>query len=884
MKCIIMAGGFGTRLRPLTNNLPKPMVPMAGRPMIEHIVELVSSHGFKDLTTLLYFQPESIVDCLGTGKKFGSEVSIEYVSPTSDLGTAGSVANAMRLKRAEKTKKTTSGEPTLVISGDVLTDIDLAKALAFHKKKKSLATIILTRVPDPLSFGIVITEKTGQINRFLEKPSWGEVFSDTINTGIYILDDKVLDFIPKEGEFDFSNDLFPLLLNKKKALYGYVADGYWKDVGSLQEYRQANMDILRGRVSVGILGERVLKKKAKGKNKASLGEKASHDEKKSLGESEVEENTGSGIWIGDGAKVDYTAKMEGSVIIGAGSVIESGARVENSVIGDNCLVSEGTNIVDSVIWDNVGIGRSASLQENVVGDSTTIKEGAYLGVGVVVSDHCRIGKNSTVKANVKVWPHKEVDDDATLASSLIWGQKWGRKVFSTYGVTGLANIELSPEFAAKLGAAYGASLPKGSYVSTSRDLHKTSRMLNRAVMTGILSTGVNVHDYGVTPMPVVRYLSKGGIEIGGIHTRRSPFDATLIDLKFFDDSGLDLHPGQEKTIEKLFFREDFIRAPIEETGEIVFPVHAMETYQNGFMNSIDAEVIKKAGFRIIVDYSHGSSSKVLPSILGKLNCECIALNANLDPGRVTRSADEFENSLKQLSSIVRSLGADMGFLLDAGGEKIFLVDETGGIIDGSTSLDIITLLALKTAKRAKKKGRLAVPVTASRAVEELASSYGYEVLRTKTTPRGIMEAAIADDTFFVGEETGGFIFPEFQPVFDGIFALAKTLEMLAREKTLPHRLLREIPPSFMVKEEVPCKWESKGMIMRRLAEDSQKKKTVLIDGIRINFGDDWLIAYPSQSHSYFHVVAEASTGERAKELASIYAEKIRGWQVKEKTI
>ena len=834
MKCVIMAGGFGTRLRPLTNNLPKPMVPMANKPIIGHIIDLLKAHSLTDLTALLYFQPEAIVNYLGDGSHLG--VKIRYVSPTVDLGTAGSVANALR-----RHKKGAA----LVISGDVLTDIDLTSAIEFHRKKKAMATLVLTRVENPLAFGIVITDESGRIVRFLEKPGWGEVFSDTINTGIYILENRVLDYVPKDTEFDFSNDLFPLLLEKGEPLYGYIADGYWKDVGSLEEYRLANMDILQGKVNVDIPGEEVGRK---------------------------------GVWTGENTRIDFTAELEGSVVVGRDCRVESGARIVNSVIGDNTVIEEGAAIIDSVLWSDLRIGRGASLQENIVGNATEICEGAHLGEGVVVSDHCRIGRNSSVRANVKVWPHKEVDDEATLASSLIWGQKWSKNIFSTYGVTGLANVELSPEFAAKLGAAYGASLKKGSVVSTSRDAHKTSRMINRAIMTGILSTGVNVHDYGVTPMPVVRFLARGGSEIGGVHTRRSPFDTQLLDMKFFDNSGLDLHPGMEKTIEKLFFREDFRRATLEDTGELAFPVHAFEAYHDGFVAAIDTDAIQKAHFKVVLDYSFGSSSRIFPSILGRLKCDVIALNANIDGTRTTVTAAEFQRSLNQLSTIVRSLKADAGFLLDAGGEKVFLVDDTGGIIDGQTALNLVTLLTLKTGKREKKKGTIAVPVTASRAIERMAKAYGFKTTRTKTSSRGLMEAATGKDVLFVGEDTGGFIFPGFQPVYDGMYAIVKILEMLAKEATPMHGLLREIPPSIMIKELVPCPWEQKGMIMRRLAEDSRGKKTTLIDGIKINFGRDWIIAYPSQTRSYFHIVAEASTEDKAKKLAARYVGKIKGWQ------
>ena len=574
MKSVIMAGGFGTRLRPLTNNLPKPMVAMANRPMIVHIIELLKNHSITDITALLFFQPEMITAHLGNGKDLG--VNIDYITANVDLGTAGSVGLAMR--RWEGEDKT-----TLVISGDVLTDIDINKALEFHGKSKAIATIVLTRVDNPLSFGIVITDKDGRIIRFLEKPGWGEVFSDTINTGIYILEKEVLEYIPQDKEFDFSKDLFPRLLADGKPLYGYVTEGYWKDVGSLEEYRAANMDILSGRVNVRIPGEKINDRR---------------------------------IWIDSGSRIDFTAKLEGTVIIGDNCSVAADARIVNSIIGSGTVVEEGATIIDSVLWDNVKVGRLAVMQESVVSSSTEIGIGAHLAEGVIISDHCSIGRGATIKANVKVWPRKTVEDEATLASSLIWGEKWSRHIFSTYGVTGLANIEITPEFAAKLGAAYGASLPKGSFVSTSRDAHKTSRMINRAVMTGILSSGVNVYDYGVTPMPVCRFLARGGLEIGGIHTRRSPFESQVLDMKFFDNKGLDLHPGYEKSVERLFFREDFARMPMDETGEMSFPIHGFERYQNGFMSTVDAGVIKKAAFKLVLDYPT-ALHRIFPSILGR---------------------------------------------------------------------------------------------------------------------------------------------------------------------------------------------------------------------------------------------------------------------------
>ncbi|HQJ75934.1 MAG TPA: nucleotidyltransferase family protein, partial [Bacteroidota bacterium] len=240
MKAVIMAGGFGTRLRPLTVDLPKPMAPMVNKPMMHRIVDLLKKHNITELIVLLYFQPEIITNYFGDGSKFG--VKIKYIQAEADYGTAGAVRLAYDDLK----------ERFLIISGDVLTDFDLTDAVSFHHERKSQATIVLTRTKNPLQYGVVITKDDGKISRFLEKPTWGEVFSDTINTGIYILEPEILDKIPYKQEFDFSKNLFPLLLKENSALYGYIAEGYWRDVGNLNEYLDAHIDCLSGNVEIDI--------------------------------------------------------------------------------------------------------------------------------------------------------------------------------------------------------------------------------------------------------------------------------------------------------------------------------------------------------------------------------------------------------------------------------------------------------------------------------------------------------------------------------------------------------------------------------------------------------------------------------------------------------
>lgn len=831
MKAVVMAGGFGTRLRPLTEKLPKPMAYVANRPMMEHVVRLLAREGISDLEVLLYFHPDKIMSYFGDGSPWG--VRIHYSGAEADFGTAGAVKNAE--SRIDGT--------FLVISADIITDFDLSRAIDFHRERNAAATIVLTRVANPLQYGIVITEEDGRIVRFLEKPSWGEVFSDTINTGIYILEPEVLALIPPGKSFDFSKNLFPAMLARGDRLLGYVADGYWKDVGNLDEYLNVHLDILAGKVRIDFDGKKV----------------------------------GSGnVWIGENTRVDYTSDLR-NVVLGRDCVVGAGVAAENAVLGDGCVVEDGAVIQSTVVWPRTKINKGVRLLENIIGSDCEIRGRAFLAERAVVGDHCRIGTEAVVKANVKVWPHKEVEDGAVLSSSLIWGEKWARSLFGAYGIYGLANHEISPEFAAKLGAAYAATFGKKVVLSTSRDSHKTSRMINRAIMTGMLSVGVDVHDYGVTPLPVVRYLARSHREEkGGVHARKSPFNPAFVDLKFFDETGLNLPMSGEKSIEQLFFREDFVRADSEETGEISFPVGGFDTYVDGFIKSLDVKAVRERGFNIVIDYSYGSSSLIFPRIVGRLGVEAVALNANLDAARITKTQEEFDKGLRHLTAIARSLSADLGVMLDTGGEKIFLADEKGEILPDWVALQVVSLLIC----RLHKAGRLGVPVNASRNIEKIAARYGMEVVRTRTLPRSLMETAAQDGVRFVGDDSGGYVFPAFQPAFDGMFAIVKVMEMLALEGRSLSDLLREIPPTALVQRKIPCAWEHKGALMRMLATHAKGKPSQFIDGVKIFHGEDWVLIYPSQDEAYFHLCVESDDRRVTEETAAHYTDLFSSWAQK----
>ncbi len=832
MKAVIMAGGFGTRMRPLTINLPKPMIPMVNRPIMEIIVELLKKHKLTDLISVVFYQPEVITEYFKDGKEFG--IQMAYKAAESDLGTAGSVKNCQSMIGKER---------FVVISGDVLTDFDLSAAIKFHEQNKAKATMILTRVENPLAFGVVITSKDGKIERFLEKPTWGEVFSDTVNTGIYILEPEVLDLIPEKSEFDFSKNLFPLMLKEGMPLYGYIAQGYWADIGNLDQYRWAHQDVFAGKVNIQIPG--------------------SPDKK-----------DGKVLWTGAKCHVDPTAQLSGTVVLGDNCNIGKGAKVINSVLGDGCQVEEGAVLTNAILWRNVSIGAEAEVRECVISSGTDVHEKADIFEGAIISDNCTIGKKAIIKAGVKVWPNKVIEDGAQLATSLIWGDKWAKSIFGQHGVTGMAGIDITPEFAAKLGAAYGASLPKGSTVVTARDIHKTSRMINRALISGILSSGVNVHDLQEMPISVARYAVPKLSDAGGLHTRKSPFDKQFVDIKFFDGRGLALSSGKEKGIENLFYREDFRRATMEETGELVFPHRMLEFYHEGFLEALKVKEVAEYKPKVIIDYAFSAAAPIFPSLLGKLGCDVVGLNAYMDETKLTKSQDEFQAGLKQLSDIVPTLKANFGVMFDSGAEKIFVVDEKGHLLHGTELLALFSLYAYHQ----KKGAKTVVPVNGSQILDDLAKANGGTVHRTRINYYSLMEAATQKDVAFVGESDGGFIFPTFAPFMDAMMSTAKLMEFIATEGKPISYYLAQIPQKYQVSEKVPCSWELKGTIMRHLIEDTANEKRDLIDGVKISQNGSVIMILPDADMALFHVSAEAENEKKAQDLVTHYVSKIKKWQ------
>ena len=826
MKAVVMAGGEGTRLRPLTSNQPKPMVPIVGKPCMEHILELLRDHGLEQVIVTLAFLPQAIRGYFGTGETLGME--IEYSVEETPLGTAGSVRLAS--DRLDET--------FLVISGDALCDFDLSALIRFHQEKGAAATIGLKSVENPLEFGIVVTDEDGRIERFLEKPSWSQVFSDTINTGVYVLEPEVLRHIPEGRPFDFSKELFPLLLEMGRPMYGYVMDGYWQDIGNLDQYRQANFDALDEHVRLRIPGIRLR----------------------------------GNIWVGEGVDLADLEKVERPAYIGNYCRVAPDAVVgEYSVLGSSVTLREGARTTRSVIDASSHIGRSALVEGAILGRSCDIRAHARIHDGVAIGDEVVIGSESVVMPGVRIYPYKEVESGAHLYESLIWESRATSHLFTRDGVTGLVNVDLTPETAVRLAEALGTALKRGARVVDSRESSSACRMIKRIMISGLNSTGVDVSDLRVLPSAVARHLLKTESYEIGFHVGVSHADPEVVTIRFFEQPGVQLSSGQEKEIEKNFVRRELRLVGAGDVGLVDYPARVRENYAQDLMRSLDGDVITGRHFRIVVDYGYSAASYVLPLVLGPLQVEAIAAHG-FSGGSGGEAGLSTEELLGQTRKLVGAVGADLGVVFDRAGERMFLVDERAEEVPADQTL----LLFLRLLGESGRHGKVAVPITATSHVDRLAEAAGLEVVRTPHSLASLTRAAAEEGVVFAGAVGGGYVFPQFLPAYDAVASLCHLLELLAPIGRPLSELVADLPVPALVHETLPCPWSMKGTVMRVVTEQLKGRELDLTDGIKMFDERGWAHVLPDPDEPLVHVFAEGDEAEVSEELAAELRELVEG--------
>lgn len=447
-----MAGGEGTRLRPLTCDCPKPMIKLMERPVMQYALALLRQHGITDIAATLGYLPDAIRDYFGAGDDFG--VSLRYTTEPTPLGTAGGVRQARRFL----------DEPFVVLSGDGVTDLDLTDAIAFHRRKGALATLVLKRADNPLDYGVVLTDADGRLRSFHEKPDWGDVVSDTVNTGIYILEPEVLDHIPPDRPCDFGQELFPALVKQGLPVYGYVMQGYWCDIGDVRAYLQAHADALEGRIHVEGLSPR----------------------------------PGRVIQL-PGASVDRSAVLEGPCLIGANAKVLPGAYVgPYSVVGAGCVIGEGASLKRSVLWPGARLSRGAQARGCVLAADAALGEGAQAYEESVLGTGAALGERSVLLPGVKLWPGKRGADGERLDANLIWGSR------DSGGFCAGAMRLASPDQVLRAAQAVCAVLrPRELLLGRAPDGRADAQW--HAAAAGAMAQGVRVMDAGECTLPQLRH-------------------------------------------------------------------------------------------------------------------------------------------------------------------------------------------------------------------------------------------------------------------------------------------------------------------------------------------------------------------------------------------
>lgn len=585
MKAVIMAGGEGSRLRPLTCDRPKPLVPVCNRPVLAYSLDLLAQHGFQEVFLTLGYKPEAIMSYFG--ERYES-MKLHYVVEETPLGTAGGVAALRQFL----------DDTFVVVSGDALTDVDLTGLVTFHREAGAVATLAMTRVESPLEYGVIMTDRQGRIVRFLEKPGWGEVFSDTVNTGIYVLEPQALQGVPTDRMYDFSQHLFPALLQAGAPLYAQVADGYWCDIGDAAAYLQSNLDVLNGRLRFSPPGRQVVP----------------------------------GVWVA--GEIPHGLLVDGPALIGEGCRLAPGTRLEaGAVLGPATVTESGAVLRRSVTWSGVHIGADATLVGTVVCEGAALGVGSGAFEGAVVGPNCDVGERASLAPGVRLWPGTEVAAGARVEHTLVQSPVWSGRLLQKGGMVGRLGDDLFPESALRVGTAFAAVVGGRGPLVVGCDDGAAPALLKQAMVCGVLAAGRSVLDIGTTASPVTEFTIAAQGAAGGIHVRAAGDQARVV---FYAPQGRPVGRDLQRKLEKACSTQDFHRAHPEAAGTVERYMQAEWLYLEHLSGQVQANAIRAAGLTVQV---HGECWPVLRRWLERLQCRVVS-----DDARVRLELDPMEGT------------------------------------------------------------------------------------------------------------------------------------------------------------------------------------------------------------------------------------------------
>lgn len=565
MKAIIMAGGEGTRLRPLTCDTPKPMTRLCGRPVLEYILDLLKKNGVTEAAVTLGYLPGVIRDAFPDEEYQG--MRLHFFEENEPLGTAGSVKNASSFL----------DDDFIVISGDCMCDFGLSAAMEYHRRKGAAATLLLSHVADPREYGLVVTEPTGRVQGFVEKPGWGQAVTDAINTGIYIVSPACLPLIPDGKMFDFAKDLFPLLMQRSMPVFGCDMDGYWCDIGDIGAFTSCQFDMLEGRVECRLPGARQ-----------------------------------SGMQLKDGRPAGGY-RIIPPVYIGSGVQIGNDAIIgPNAVLDDRCSVGCGATIKNSVLLPDCYIGERSELRGALVCPGASLKRGAGMFEGTVAGAGAVVGRDASVSPGVRIWPGKRVEDGARAAVNLKFGTA-RRGIFDDDGISGEIGIEMTPETCARIGAAAAGAYANGK-IGIAYSGGAAAASLLAAAGAGITSAGVQVCDFGCCLESMFRFaVGEFGLSLG-FYIRAAGGRASI---HLTDAAGLPVGRAVERKLDSAVSTGELRRCAAQE-----FRVPAR---MDGFRLLYSRRLEQEAGGRLedifaVVKSPNREAAALLSGVIRSLGC------------------------------------------------------------------------------------------------------------------------------------------------------------------------------------------------------------------------------------------------------------------------
>ena len=869
MKAIIMAGGEGSRLRPLTCDCPKPMMRLMDRPVMQYALELLRAHGIKQIAATLGYLPDAIIDYFGDGSAF--DVSLHYYVEEMPLGTAGGV------KRAQDFLD----ETFIVLSGDGITDLNIAAALDFHRRKGSLATLVLRREVNPLEYGVVTTDSDGKIRAFYEKPARCDAVSDTVNTGIYIFEPQALSFIPDDRAYDFGHDLFPALVQAGEPVYGYVTDDYWCDIGDVRAYLSAHRAAMEGQIRLNGLS---------GCN---------------------------GAVVLPGAHVDPTAILEAPCLIAQGAQVSAGARIgAYSVLGENAFAGKNADLKRSILWTGARAEDGAQLRGAILASGASIAPHAQAYEESVLGTGARMESRSVILPGIKLWPGKTIGAGEKLDANRVWGNR------ASDGFRDGSIPIPTPDRAARAAQSCMAVLNPCDLL-LGRDDTPVSSALWHAAAAGAMAQGITVIDAGVCALPQLRFAQS---------LLRAQAAALIQEgqIVLLNDRSAPLSAKQRRSIDALLARHDYAPPFSAPTQSMQSSMHSESAYiaeaaanfradpaaapkillnvESPFIRMLAEKALTRIGIKYETDAKSEKAdhfrSTELENLLAreafgrkeaftrennaasntqkenaqpKLCADLETHNEGVPNENQSKSAAGYKSPSPTFSSSNHEGGTTFGesktqpqtsfsdsttvenaeapsssecavpflrVIIDNRGENAAFADASGAFTEAEMHL-LRAWIALESGER-----ELLLPVSATRAIDDLARRYD------------------ARTTFVSGERAVWLnLLAEQSPLqfalwTDGICFAIRAISALT-DFGIP-QWRSAMPRISRTNRRVAIPTERAGSVLRAFAESEPSAE--FGGGVRFRHGRDWAWVCPDEFLPEFRVVTESASAESAEEL------------------